>query len=239
MALEEFNWILTAIRKKLMYIAIVIGIGTFGTFPFMGRLLNRIQADLLPEGVTTVIIQPVEAILLELKMSLIVGVLLSLPLIAYYAYGGLKKRSKTVNMLEIKRSFAVLVAVSSLILFFLGVSYSYFIMLPILLSFLNTIAVGVGAASTWSLGLWVHFALMMTIVFGLAFQLPIVLPLLVRSGVVSYQNLRDHRKHGVVIVFIAAAIITPPDVISQLMIGLPMLLFYEIGLIITRITIKS
>ena len=108
MALEEFNWILTAIRKKLMYIAIVIGIGTFGTFPFVSRLLNRIQADLLPEGVKTVIIQPVEAILLELKMSLIVGVLLSLPLIAYYAYGGLKNRSNMADKLEIKRSFAVL-----------------------------------------------------------------------------------------------------------------------------------
>lgn len=239
MALEEFNVILTALRKKLMRIAIVIGIGTFGTFPFMGRLLNRIQADLLPEGVKIVILQPVEAILLELRMSLIVGVLLSLPLIAYYAYGGLKSRSKTVDRLEIKRSFAVLVAISALILFFLGASYSYFIMLPILLSFLNTIAMGVGATSTWSLGLWVHFALMMTVVFGLAFQLPIVLPLLVRSGVISYQTLREHRKHGVVIVFILAAIITPPDVISQLMLGLPMLLFYEIGLIVTRITIKS
>ena len=171
-------------------------------------------------------------------MSLIVGVLLSLPLIAYYAYGGLKNRSKTIDRFEIKKSFAVLIGISSLILFFLGASYSYFIMLPILLSFLNTIAVGVGATSTWSLGLWVHFALMMTVVFGLAFQLPIVIPLLVRSGVVSYENLREHRKHGVIIVFIAAAIITPPDVISQLMIGLPMLLFYEIGLIVTRITIK-
>ncbi len=239
MALEEFNLILTALRKKLMRIAIVIGIGTFGTFPFMSRLLNRIQADLLPEGVKTVILQPVEAILLELRMSLIVGVLLSLPLIAYYAYGGLKKRYEIVDRLEIKKSFALLVAISSLILFFLGAFYSYFIMLPILLRFLNTIAMGVGATSTWSLGLWVHFAIMMTVVFGLAFQLPIVIPLVVRFGVVDYETLREYRKHGVVIVFIVAAIITPPDVISQLMIGLPMLLFYQIGLIITKITIKS
>ncbi len=239
MALEEFSVIITALRKKLMYIAIVIGIGTFGTFPFMSRLLNRIQADLLPEGVKTVILQPVEAILLELKMSLIVGVLLSLPLMAYYAYGGLKKRSEMVDKLEIKRSFAIFIAISAIVLFFIGASYSYFIMLPILLNFLNTIAMGVGATSTWSLGLWVHFALMMTVIFGLAFELPIVIPLLVRYGVVEYQTLREHRKHGVVIVFIVAAIITPPDVISQLMIGLPMLIFYEIGLIITRITIKS
>ncbi len=239
MALEEFGVILAALRKKLMRIAIVIGIGTFGSFPFMSRLLNRIQKDLLPEGVKTIIIQPVEAILLELKMSLIIGVLLSLPLIAYYVYDALNKRYDMMSRFEIKKSFIVLVGVSAIILFFLGTAYAYFIMLPILLRFLNTLAMGVGAASTWSLELWVHFAVMMTVVFGLAFELPIVLPLLVRSGVVSYQNLREHRKHGVVIMFIAAAIITPPDVISQLMIALPMLLFYEVGLIITRLTIKS
>lgn len=239
MALEEFGVILAALRKKLMRIAIVIGIGTFGSFPFMSRLLNRIQKDLLPEGVKTIIIQPVEAILLELKMSLIIGVLLSLPLIAYYVYDALKNRYDVANRFEIKKSFILLISVSATILFILGAAYSYFIMLPILLRFLNTLAMGVGAASTWSLELWVHFVVMMTVVFGLAFELPIVLPLLVRSGVVSYQNLREHRKHGVVIMFIAAAIITPPDVISQLMIALPMLLFYEVGLIITRLTIKS
>lgn len=239
MALEEFGVILAALRKKLIRIAIVIGVGTFGSFPFMSRLLNRIQADLLPEGVKTVIIQPVEAILLELKMSLIIGVLLSLPLITYYVYGALKDRYDVVDRFEIKRSFIVFIAVLALILFFTGASYSYFIMLPILLRFLNTIAISVGAASTWSLELWVHFAIMMTVVFGLAFELPIVIPLMVRSGIVELKTLREYRKHGVIIVFIAAAIITPPDVISQLMIGLPMLLFYEIGLLVARITAKS
>ncbi|MDD2778005.1 MAG: twin-arginine translocase subunit TatC [Methanocellales archaeon] len=239
MALEDFGVILAALRKKLMRIAIVIGVGTFGSFPFMSRLLNQIQKDLLPEGVKTVIIQPVEAIMLEMKMSLIIGVLISLPLIAYYVYDALRNRYDVVNRFEVKKSFIVLVAVSALILFFLGTAYSYFIMLPVLLSFLNTLAMSVGATSTWSLELWVHFAIMMTVVFGLAFELPIVLPLLARFGVVSYQTLREHRRHGIVIVFIVAAIITPPDVISQMMIALPMLLFYEIGLLVTRIAVKS
>jgi len=221
-----------------MKIGIVIGIGTFSSFPFMSRLLNQIQKDLLPEGVKTVVIQPVEAIMLEMKMSLIIGVLLSLPLIAYYVYDALRNRYDIVNRFEIKKSFIVLVAVSALILFFLGAAYSYFIMLPVLLRFLNTLAMSVGATSTWSLELWVHFAIMMTVVFGLAFELPIVLPLLARFGVVNYQTLREHRKHGIVIVFIVAAIITPPDVVSQMMIAIPMLLFYEIGLLVTRITIK-
>ncbi|MDD2665905.1 MAG: twin-arginine translocase subunit TatC [Methanocellales archaeon] len=239
MALEEFGVILAALRKKLMRIGIVIGIGTFGSFPFMSRLLNQIQKDLLPEGVKTVIIQPVEAIVLELKMSLIIGVLLSLPLIAYYVYDALKNRYDIASRFELKKSFIVLVAVSALILFFLGATYSYFIMLPFLLRYLNILAMSVGATSTWSLELWVHFAIMMTVVFGLAFELPIVLPLLARFGVVNYQTLREYRKHGIVIVFIVAAIITPPDVISQMMIAAPMLLFYEVGLLITRIAIKS
>ena len=239
MALEELNVILAALRKKLVYIAIVVGIGTFGSFPFMSIVLNRIKTDLKPEGVEIIVIHPVEAILLELKMALIIGVFLALPLIAYYVYGAMKERFKMVGMKDTKKSFIVFVAISAVIMFLLGTSYSYFIMLPILLKFLHMLAIHAGAVSHWSLELWVHFAIMMTVVFGLVFELPIVLPLLVRSGIVQYRTLLEYRKHAVVIVFIVAAIITPPDVISQLMIGVPMLIFYEISLLVVRITSKK
>jgi len=219
-----------------MYIAMVIGAGTLGSFPFMSHVLNRIRADITPPDVQIVVLTPVEAILLELKMALITGILLALPFIAYYAHGALKERGVVGGA---KKSFALLVGILAIIMFFLGISYSYFIMLPIVLGFLNMLAAGTGALSNWSLESYIYFVIMMSVAFGLVFEMPIVLPLLVRSGVVEYQTLAGHRKHAIVLIFLSAAMITPPDVVSQLMIGLPMVLFYELSLLIIRLTTKT
>ncbi|UZE92252.1 MAG: preprotein translocase subunit TatC [Methanosarcinales archaeon] len=236
MALNDFNFILVKLRRKLMYIAMVVGIGTLGSFPFMSHVLNRIKVDLTPPDVQIVVLTPTEAILLELKMALIIGILLALPFIAYYAHGALKERGVVGGA---KKSFALLVSILAVIMFFLGISYSYFIMLPIVLGFLNMLAAGTGALSNWSLESYIYFVVMMSMAFGLVFEMPIVLPLLVRSGLVEYQTLAGHRKHAVVLIFLSAAMITPPDVVSQLMIGLPMILFYELSLLIIRLTTKT
>jgi len=236
LALNDFNFILVKLRRKLMYIAIVIGIGTLGSFPFMSHVLNRIRVDITPPDVQIVVLTPTEAILLELKMALIIGILLALPFIAYYAHGVLKERGVVGGA---KKSFALLVSILAVVMFFLGTSYSYFIMLPIVLGFLNMLAAGTGALSNWSLESYIYFVVMMSMAFGLVFEMPIVLPLLVRSGLVEYQTLAGHRKHAIVLIFLSAAMITPPDVVSQLMIGLPMILFYELSLLIIRLTTKT
>jgi len=186
--------------------------------------------------VQVVVLTPVEAILLELKMALTVGILLALPFIAYYAHGALKERGMARGG---KKSFTLLVGILAVLMFFLGVSYSYFVMLPIVLGFLNMLAAGTGAISNWSLESYIHFVVMMSVAFGLVFEMPIVLPLLVRSGIVEYGTLAGHRKHAIILIFLSAAIITPPDVVSLLMIGLPMILFYELSLLIIRLTTKT
>jgi len=236
LALNDFNFILVKLRRKLMYIAMVIGIGTMASFPLMGNVLNKIKADITPPDVQVVVLTPTEAILLMLKMALVVGILLALPFIAYYAHGVLKERGVVGGA---KKSFALLVSILAVVMFFLGISYSYFIMLPIVLGFLNMLAAGTGALSNWSLESYISFVVMMSVAFGLVFEMPIVLPLLVRSGVVEYQTLAGHRKHAVVLIFLSAAMITPPDIVSQLMIGLPMILFYELSLLIIRLTTKT
>lgn len=236
MALNDFNFILVKLRRKLMYIAMVIGIGTMASFPLMPRVLNKIKADITPPDVQVVVLTPTEAILLMLKMALVVGILLALPFIAYYAHGVSKERGVVGGA---KKSFILLVSILAVVMFFFGISYSYFIMLPIVLGFLNMLAAGTGALSNWSLESYIYFVVMMSVAFGLVFEMPIVLPLLVRSGVVEYQTLAGHRKHAVVLIFLSAAMITPPDIVSQLMIGLPMILFYELSLLIIRLTTKT
>ncbi len=235
----SFNVVLVKLRKKMVYIGATIAIGTFGIFPFMGDILHRIRTDLLPGEAELVFLHPLEVVMLQLKLSILFGMLAALPLVLYYVNKALKGRISSVSLFGMGRYSWILVATSSICLFLAGAAYAYVIMLPVLLQFLYFEAIRAGAIATYSIHEFISFAAMMVIISGLSFQMPLALSLLVRAGIVDYPTLVRHRKHAIVLIFIIAAIITPPDVITQLMIGVPMVLFYEVSLLIVRITSRK
>ncbi len=239
MSLNDFNVVLVELRKKLAYIGITIAIGTFGIFPFMAGILHRIRIDLLPGEAKLIFLHPLEVMILQLQLSVIFGMLAVLPLILYYVNKALKGRIASVRLFGMGRYSWILVATSSICLFLVGAAYAYFIMLPVLLQFLYFQAIGAGAIATYSIREFISFAAIMVIIFGLAFQMPLALSLLVRAGIVDHSTLVRHRKHAIVLIFIISAFITPPEVITQLMIGIPMVFFYEISLLIVRITSRK
>ena len=239
MSFNDFNVVLVELRKKLGYIGITIAIGTFGIFPFMGDILHRISTDLLPGEAELVFLHPLEVIMLQLQLSVLFGMLVALPMILYYVNKALKGRINPVGLLGMGKYSWIFMAMFSICLFLVGTAYAYFIMLPILLQFLYAEALAAGALATYSIYEFISFAAMMTIIFGLAFQMPMAIFLLVRAGIVDYPTLTQHRKHAIVLIFIVAAIITPPEVITQLMIGIPMVLFYELSLLVIRITSRK
>jgi sec-independent protein translocase protein TatC len=228
--------VLVKLRKKLLYIGIAIAIGTFSVFPFMGDVLNKIKTDLLPEGAKIVYLHPIEVIILEVKLSFLVGIIVALPLVFYYVYGALKGRIETINLVERGRSSWLLLTISAICLFFIGAAYAYCLMLPVALQYLYGMALRAGASATYSIYEFVSFVAMMTVMFGLVFEMPIVLSLLVRGGIVDYPTLTHYNRHAVILIFIAAALISPPDFVTQLMIGVPMVIFYELSLLIVRFT---
>lgn len=235
-AIENLSVILLTLRNKLLIIAGVLLTGIILSFQFTGLLIERMKVDLLPEGAKLVYVSPLEVMMLELKLSIIIGVLLTLPIIAFYTYRAISKRYSIQVPISIGKGQFVVMGVAAVIMFILGASYAYFLMLPLFLKYLYMDAAGSGVTATYSVFKFISFVASGTAMFGLVFELPIVLTFLTRNGFVKYSTLVTYRKHLYVLIMIIAAAVTPgADVFSQIMLAVPMVVFFEISLVIVRI----
>ena len=235
-AIENLSVILLALRKKLFVIATILCIGVIISLQFTSPLITRIKNDLLPEGAKLVYVSPLEVMMLQLKLSFIIGMLITLPVIAFYVYRAISKRYSIRIPISIKKSQFIFLSISVLFMFLLGVSYSYFFMLPIFLKFLYIDAANSGVTATYSIFSFISFIATTTAIFGLVFELPIILTALIRNGFVKYSTLVTYRKHIYIIILVVAMFITPgTDVFSQMMFAVPMAVFFEISMIIVRI----
>jgi sec-independent protein translocase protein TatC len=180
--------------------------------------------------------QPLELMMLELKLSFIIGILAALPIVSFFGYRyfqalKLGERFK-VNRLKLALIFAIAV-----VLFLAGCAYSYYLMLPLVFQYLLQSATEAGVANHWRVSDFVNFAMLTTFVFGLVFELPLAMTALARSGIVSVDIFKKYRRHMYVIILIVAALVTSPDVLTQIMVGVPLIIFYEISLFTMRFTV--
>ncbi len=195
-----------------------------------GKLLN-ISQNLNIYKPNIVYLTPMEVIMLEFKMSLIFGVIIASPFIIYYAYTGLRGRLPAT--VTVNKSLIISIIAAAMSLFLIGSYYAYFIMLPLFLSYLYQDAINLGINANFSIYDFIYFIVMTTVIIGFAFELPLILTMLVRLGVTSRQMLAHYRKHAYIILLIVAAWITPgPDIFSQIMVTLPFVILYEISLLI-------
>jgi len=235
-AIENLSVILLTLRNKLLVIAGVLLTGIIISFQFTGPLIERMKVDLLPEGAKLVYVSPLEVMMLELKLSIIIGVLLTLPVIAFYVYRAISNRYSIKVPISIGKSQFVFLSLAVIIMFVLGASYSYFFMLPLFLKFLYLDAADSGVTATYSVFKFISFIATTIAIFGLVFELPIVLTFLTRNGFVKYSTLVTYRKHIYVLIMFIAAVVTPgTDVFSEMMVAVPMIIFFEISMVIVRI----
>jgi sec-independent protein translocase protein TatC len=225
---EELGYITVAIKKKLIIILAVLLSGFFVSFQFLDPVLERMKQDLLPEGATLIYISPVEVIMLKLKIALVIGVILVIPLIVHYVFKTLKVRFGIQN--PIKKSSLIILLTSAVSLFILGISYSYFLMLPIVLTYLYIMSSATGITATYSIYEFISFVVIITLILGVAFEVPILLVFVVRIGLISVETLKEYRRYIYVLMFVLAAFFTPPDVVSQLIVAFPLVIFFELGI---------
>ncbi len=124
----------------------------------------------------------------------------------------------------------------SLILFLLGITYSLELMLPTVLEYLQNDAADAGLETTYSLSAFYHFVFLLTFALGVTFQLPLIVMLMLKLELTTTDKLAEYRSHLVVVFFILAAMITPPDVISQFLLAIPLMILYELSIIVGKIT---
>lgn len=233
---REIAEILLGLRRKIIRIVAVIVAVWAISFTFItDAIINKIKIDLLPEGAHIIYQYPLEPLILKLKISLYLGIAASLPYIAKVVYETLKSRTDLLNNFNVSKSKWISYLIVAVILFCLGLSYGYFIMLPIFLQFLYQLAVQQGALAYYSIAEFVTFVVLMLVVFGFVFELPLVLYILVSNNVINYSTLKYYRRHFYVSFFVIGAIITPPDIFTQLMVALPMIAFFEISIITIKV----
>lgn len=206
------------------------------TFPFTGMIVGRMRDDLLRGQYTLVQTQPLELMMLELKLSFIIGILAALPIVFFFGYRYLRalRLGERFRINSVKLAFAFVIAV---VLFLLGCAYSYYLMLPLVFEYLLRSATEAGVANHWRVSEFINFAMLTTLVFGLVFELPLAMTVLARSGIVPVDIFKKYRRHMYVIILIVAALVTSPDVLTQIMVGVPLIIFYELSLLSMRFTV--
>lgn len=240
-SLQDFAALIVRFKKNILIIGFYILIVSVIVFPFTGLLIDRMANDLLPqqefagEIYELIQTQPLELMMLELKISFIAGFLAALPIVFFYAYKFLANR-QFAGRFSITGFQIITVTVIGLVLFIVGCLYSYLLMLPLVFLYLMNSALESGVANLWRVSDFVNFAVLTTFTFGLVFELPLVMTVLARSRIVPAVMFKKYRRHMWVIILIVAALVTSPDVLTQIMVGVPLIIFYEISLFLLRFT---
>jgi len=217
-----------------MWFYLVIAFATFAVvFNFAPDIIDWIAEKLLPSEATLIYLSPAEFFLLKLRVAGYSAISLIFIVTTIQVWYTIRSRSLLPD-LGIGKLIGILII--SLILFLLGVTYSLELMLPTVLEYLQNDAADAGLETTYSLSAFYHFVFLLTFSLGVTFQLPLIVMLLLRLELTTTDKLAQYRSHLVVVFFILAAMITPPDVISQFLLAIPLMILYELSIIVGKIT---
>jgi|TARA_A200000159_G_scaffold163291_1_gene189146 sec-independent protein translocase protein TatC len=227
---------LRELRDRFRNALIAVFIAFIALFPFANELYTFISEplrSLLPAGSSMIATEVTSPFLTPFKLSIVLAVFLAMPVILAQVWGfiapGLYKSEKRI---------AIPLLTSSVILFYAGVAFAYFVVFPLLFSFFTTVGPGDISVMT-DINRYLDFVLKLFFAFGLAFEVPIAAVILILTGVVSAQQLANNRAYVIVGCFVIGMLLTPPDVISQTLLALPMWLLFELGLIMGRLLKKG
>ncbi len=224
---------LKEIRNRIALCAVVFVVAFFVCFAFIKPLATGLLEMGRAGGFQYVYLSPSELLTSYIKLSMILAVVIVSPMIIYQAWSfvapALTKREK--------RAIAPALA-GGLVFFAMGAVFSYFVALPFMIQFLVNYSQSDMISSAISVASYLDFMISMLLTFGLVFEEPMLAFVLSSLGILSPDLLRKVRSYAIPIVFVIAAIITPPDVVSQVMIAVPMLALYELSIVISSVVTK-
>ncbi|EGJ10044.1 MULTISPECIES: twin-arginine translocase subunit TatC [Rubrivivax] len=228
---------LIELRDRLIRALIAIGIAfaVLALWPGPSALYDLLAAPLvahLPKGATLIATNVISPILVPLKITLMAALMLALPIVLYQVWAFVAP-----GLYSHEKKLVLPLVISSTILFIVGVAFCYFIVIPGMSKFIQAFAPSAITAAP-DIEEYFGFVLTLFLVFGVAFEVPVAVVVLARIGIVTIAQLRKARGYFIVGAFIVAAVVTPPDVISQLALAIPMILLYEAGIIAAQLFIR-
>lgn len=228
---------LVELRDRLVRALIAVGVvfAVLSFFPGPAALYDLLARPLvaqLPVGSHLIATNVISPFIVPLKITLLAAFLIALPYVLYQLWAFVAP-----GLYSHEKRLVLPLVVSSTVLFLGGVAFSYFIVFGRVFHFIQTFAPKSVSVAP-DIEAYLGFVLTMFLAFGAAFEVPIVVVVLTRLGVVSIEKLKSFRGYFIVLAFIIAAVITPPDIVSQLSLAIPMCLLYEVGLIAARLVVK-
>ena len=183
----------------------------------------------LPAGGKMIVTDITGSFFVPMKVTMLVAFLIALPWVLYQLWAFIAP-----GLYQHERKLVVPLVVSSYSLFLFGMAFAYFLVFPTVFNFMAQYNAPLGAEMSTDIDKYLSFAMTTFLAFGITFEVPVVVVVLVRMGIVTLAKLRESRPYVIVGAFVIAAIVTPPDVLSQLLLAIPMTLLYELGLLIAR-----
>ncbi|SDX93753.1 twin-arginine translocase subunit TatC [Halopenitus persicus] len=243
---ESAKVVLRSIQKDLQKVFVVFLIGFLATFYalriYIWDWLKGITVANMPvdvEAELEIIAQtPFEVILLQAKIGLVVGAVFALPALIYYARDGLRRRGMWPQS-PIPRWKLASIGLLAAALFVAGVSYGVFVFFPVMFSFLAAFGLEAGFNPSYSIVMWTEFIVFLSISFGLAGQMPLVITGLSYAEIVPYETFRDKWRHAVVGIFFFGAMFSPPDPFTQIMWAIPLTTLYGFSLYLAKVVVTA
>lgn len=229
---ESFLSHLYELRDRVVKSAIaiiVVFVSLVYWAPDIFHLFSQPLLQALPSGGKMIVTDVTGSFFVPMKVTMLVAFLIALPVVMYQLWAFIAP-----GLYQHERKLILPLVVSSYTLFILGMAFAYFLVFPTVFEFMASYNAPLGAEMSTDIDKYLGFAMNTFLAFGITFEVPVVVVVLVRMGMVSLAKLKEIRPYVIVGAFVIAAIVTPPDVLSQLLLAIPMTLLYELGLLIAR-----
>ena len=230
---DSFLSHLFELRDRLIRILLSVGIVFICLFPWakdLYALLALPMLRVLPVGGQMIATDVVGVFLVPMKVTLMLAFLIALPYVLYQIWAFVAP-----GLYDHEKKLALPLVAASVFLFFVGMAFAYFLVFPTVFGFMSRIAPE-GVAWMTDIEKYLSFVMTTFVAFGVTFEVPVVVVVLVRMGIVELATLKQWRPYVIVGAFVVGAIFTPPDVVSQLMLAIPLCLLFELGLLVARFT---
>lgn len=227
---------LAELRTRLIHAMLAVLLVFLGLAPFSTEIYNAIATPLisiLPEGTSMIATEVASPFLVPFKLTMYTAIFITMPYLLFQIWSFIAP-----GLYRNEKRFAMPLFLTSIILFYAGTAFAFFIVFPLVFSFFASVTPE-GVAMMTDIGHYLDFILKMFFAFGLAFEVPIATILLTMTGMVSVASMREKRPYIIIGAFVIGMVLTPPDVLSQFLLATPMLILFELGLYFSKYFVKE
>ncbi|MGD9888240.1 MAG: twin-arginine translocase subunit TatC [Halothiobacillaceae bacterium] len=227
---------LIELRDRLLRAVLAVVVLMLVLFPWASELFTIFATPVissLPEGQTMIATGAISPFFIPIKLAALAAVFIAMPYILYQLWAFIAP-----GLYQHEKRLAVPLIVSSSLLFYVGAGFAYFIVIPAVFHFMAMFAPQ-GVSFMPDIGNYLDFAIGLFFTFGLAFEVPVAVIVLSMVGVVTPDQLAEKRRYAILVAFIIGAIFTPPDILSQFMLAIPVWMLYELGILVARVMVKN